>query len=92
MVLKGQNYFKSTGELGQTINIQKNKWNSKDEIKFTINMGVFSGKYWLAELDYKKTKEIPLFPKENESIARERTGELKYGKDYCYSIESQKSK
>ena len=87
---KGQNYYKSIGEIGQTVNIQKDKWNSKDEIKFTINLGIFSEKYWLSEFDFDKTKKIPQLPKESESIIRKRIGELKYGKDFWYSIESQR--
>jgi hypothetical protein len=87
---KGQNYFKSVGEIGHAINIQKDKWNSKDEIRFTINLGIFSEKYWLSEFDFDKTHKIPEFPKESESLIRERIGELKYGKDYWYLVEAQK--
>lgn len=88
---KGQNFFKPLDEVGHIINIQKDKWNSKDEIKFTINIGVFSNIYWLSELDFENTKILPEFPKESESIIRKRIGELKYGEDYWYSIESQRS-
>lgn len=88
---KGQNYYKSIGEIGHAVNIQKDKWNSKDEIKFTINLGIFSKKYWLSEFDFDKTQKIPELPKESESLIRERIGQLKYGKDNWYLIESQKS-
>ena len=87
---KGQNYYKSIGEIGQTVNIQKDKWNSKDEIKFTINLGIFSEKYWLWDVDFDKSKKITQLTKESESIIRKRIGELKYGKDFWYSIESQR--
>ena len=69
---KGQNYFKAIGEIGQIVNIQKDKWNSKDEIKFTINLGIFCEKFWLSEFDFDKTLKIPEFPKESESVIRER--------------------
>lgn len=87
---KGQNFFKPIGEIGHIINIQKDKWNTKDEIKFTINVGIFSNKYWLSEFDFDKTRNLSPFPKESESIIREHIGELKSGEDYWYSIESQR--
>ena len=87
---KGSNYFKSMGEIGHTVNIQKDRWNSKDDIKFTINLGIFSEKYWLNVFDFEKTEEIPLFPKEVESVVRKRVSELKYDRDSWYGIEAQK--
>ena len=39
---KGLNFFKLVGDVGQAVQIQKNKWNSKEEVKFTINLGIFS--------------------------------------------------
>ncbi len=85
-----QNFFRQIGEIGHAVNIQKDKRNTKDEIKFTINVGIFYSKYWLAELDFTNSKNLPVFPKESESIIRERIGELKFGEDYWYSIESQR--
>lgn len=62
---KGQNYFKSYGDIGHALNLQKDKWNSKDEIRFTINVGIFSSKFWLSEFDFEEKGKIPEFPKES---------------------------
>lgn len=87
---QGHNFYKSLDDISHTINIQKDKWSTKDEIKFTFNVGIFSNKYWLSEFDFDNTGFIPAFPKESESIIRKRIGELKFGDDYWYSVESQR--
>jgi hypothetical protein len=86
---KALHYYRKCGAIGHTINIQKDKWNTKESLKFTINIGIFSDKFWLSEYDYEEEKQIPQFRKEVESIIRERIGNLKYGKDFWYSIEPQ---
>jgi len=87
---QGLNFYKPFDELSHTINIQKDKWNTKELIRFTFNIGVFSNKYWLSEYDYEEKCQLPKFPNESSSIIRERIGELKFGEDYWYTIESQR--
>ena len=87
---QGLNFYRPIDEISHTINIQKDKWNTKEEIRFTLNIGVFSNKYWLSEFDYDEACKLPKFPNESTSIVRERIGELKLGKDHWYTIESQK--
>lgn len=87
---KAQNYFRQGKELSHIINIQKDKWNSKEKIKFTINIGIFSDKFWLAEYDYDNVKILPKIPSEATAIIRKRIGDLKYDHDYWYTVEEQR--
>ncbi|MFK8004728.1 MAG: DUF4304 domain-containing protein [Saprospiraceae bacterium] len=86
---KGLSFYKNLGDIGHVINIQKDKWNSQDKIKFTINVGIFSKFYWLAEYNCDHKVSLPLFPHESVSIIRQRIGDIKYGYDYWYKLESQ---
>ncbi len=87
---KGLHFFKSLGPIGYALNIQKDRYNTKAEIKFTINVGIYSELYWLSEFDYAKTKVAPEFPKEEECILRARIGMLKYGRDYWYEVSTER--
>jgi hypothetical protein len=86
---KGLNFYKTLGDIGHAIKIQKDKWNSKDEVRFTINIGIFSKPYWFAEYNYDNEVSHPTFPQEHISIIRKRIGDIKYGYDYWYEVESQ---
>ena len=87
---KGLNFYKDLGNIGHAIKIQKDKNNSKDEIRFTINIGIFSKPYWFAEYNYDDKTSHPIFPQESISIIRKRIGDVKYGRDYWYELESQR--
>ncbi len=82
---KGNNFYKDYTELGHLINIQKSRWNSKEEIQFTINIGIFEPKVWLVKND---KMELPKFPKEIDCLYRERIGFLKSNFDLWYKIDN----
>lgn len=86
---KGLNFYKDLGEIGHAIKVQKDKNNSKGEVRFTINIGIFSKPYWFAEYNYDNEVTHPVFPQEPVSIIRKRIGDIKYGYDYWYELESQ---
>ena len=79
---KGLNFYKDLGDIGHAIKIQKDKWNSKDEVRFTLNIGIFSKPYWFAKYNYDNEIPHPTFPQEPVSIVRKRIGDIKYGYDY----------
>ena len=83
---RGNHFFKSNGSIGYCMNIQNDKWNDANQIRFTLNVGIFTDAFWLKSLDFKKTGIIPTFPKEYECAIRERIGDLlpvKEDKWYC---------
>lgn len=83
---RGNHFFKSNGSIGYCVNIQNDKWNNDNQIRFTLNVGIFTEAFWLKSLDFKKTGIIPTFPKEYECAIRERIGDLlpvKEDKWYC---------
>lgn len=81
---KGNNFYKDYNEFGHLINVQKSSWNTKEEIDFTINIGIFEPKYWSA---YNEKSNIPIFPKEIDCVYRERIGNLKSNKDLWYKLD-----
>ena len=83
---RGVHFFKSNGSIGYCVNIQNDKWNDANQIRFTLNVGIFTGAFWLEHEDYKHTGIVPSFPKEYECAIRERIGGLftvKEDKWYC---------
>ena len=83
---RGNHFFKSNGEIGYCVNIQNDKWNDADQIRFTLNVGIFTEAFWLECEDFKNTGIIPTFPKEYECAIRKRIGGLlpvKEDKWYC---------
>lgn len=83
---RGNHFFKSNGEIGYCVNIQNDKWNDANQIRFTLNVGIFTEAFWLECEDFKNTGIIPTFPKEYECAIRERIGGLlpaKEDKWYC---------
>lgn len=83
---RGNHFFKSNGEIGYCVNIQNDKWNDANKIRFTLNVGIFTEAFWLECEDFKNTGIIPTFPKEYECAIRERIGGLlpvKEDKWYC---------
>ena len=83
---QGNHFFKSNGSIGYCVNIQNDKWNNANQIRFTLNVGIFTDAFWLESLDFKKTGMIPTFPKEYDCAIRYRIGGLlpvKEDKWYC---------
>lgn len=86
---RGNHFFKSNGEIGHCVNIQNDKRNNAEEIRFTLNLGIFTYSFWLEHEDYKCSGVAPSFPKEYECAVRERIGELlPTNEDRWYSITS----
>lgn len=86
---RGNHFYKSNGSIGYCVNIQNDKWNNANQIRFTLNVGIFTDAFWLECKDFKNTGIIPTFPKEYECAIRERIGDLLPVKeDKWYSITS----
>lgn len=86
---RGNHFFKNNGEIGYCVNIQNDKWNDANKIRFTLNVGIFTEVFWLECEDLKNTGIIPTFLKEYECAIRERIGGLlPVKKDKWYSITS----
>ncbi|CAM3654706.1 DUF4304 domain-containing protein [Sphingobacterium prati] len=64
---KANNFYLPLEKIGHIINIQKSYYSTKDGIRFTINVGIFSPEYWLACYNY-HNEEIPAFPAEHECL------------------------
>lgn len=71
------------------MNIQNDKWNNARQIRFTLNLGIYTERFWLEHEDFKHTGVGPAFPKEYECAVRERIGDLlPTNEDRWYSITS----
>ena len=44
---RGFHFFKSNGSIGYCVNIQNDKWNDANQIRFTLNVGIFTEAFWL---------------------------------------------
>ena len=83
---RGNHFYKSNGSIGYCVNIQNDKWNDANQIRFTLNVGIFTDAFWLECEDFTNSGIIPTFPKEYECAIRERIGDLlpvKEDKWYC---------
>ena len=83
---RGNHFFRSNGSIGYCVNIQNDKWNDANQIRFTLNVGIFTEAFWLECEDFKNTGMIPTFPKEYDCAIRYRIGDLltvKEDKWYC---------
>ena len=86
---RGNHFFKRNGEIGYCANIQNDKWNSAEKIRFTINLGIFTENFWLEHYDFNHKGVVSSFPKEYECAIRERIGSLlPTPEDRWYSITS----
>lgn len=83
---KANNFYLKKLDLGQIINIQKSFFYSKDQIRFTINTGIFVPEYWNG-LFHNNGKEIPIFPTEPECLIRQRIGNLRNQNDTWYEVD-----
>lgn len=79
---KGNHFAKNFSEFAWTVNIQSSKWNTKDDVEFTLNTGIFTDA--LFGPFYKE--ELPQFPTEVYSVLRLRISELKNEPDTWYKI------
>jgi len=78
----GNNFARTFSDFAWTVNIQSSKWNTKEEVEFTINTGIFMDK--LYGIGY---REVPSkFPTEIQSVLRHRISKLKNEQDYWYKI------
>ncbi len=86
---RGNHFFKYNGSVGYCANIQNDKWNNAMQIRFTLNLGIYTERFWLEHYDFKHTGIAPAFPKEYECAVRERIGDLlPTNEDRWYSITS----
>lgn len=83
----GNHFFMRNGSVGYCMNIQNDKWNNAEQIRFTLNLGIYTERFWLEHYDFKHTGIAPAFPKEYECAIRERIGNLlPTNEDKWYSI------
>ncbi|MGE8204689.1 DUF4304 domain-containing protein [Heyndrickxia sp. NPDC080065] len=79
---KGKNFAKIFPDFAWTVNLQSSKWNTKEEVEFTFNTGIFTdklfGTFYL--------EKPPQFPTEVYSVLRLRINELKNEPDNWYKI------
>lgn len=86
---RGNHFFKSNGSIGYCMNIQNDKWNNAEQIRFTLNLGIYIERFWLEHEDFKHAGVAPAFPKEYECAVRERIGSIMpTNEDKWYSITS----
>lgn len=82
---KANNFYLPLEKIGHIINIQKSYYSTKDDIRFTINVGIFSPEYWLARFNY-HNKDVPAYPTEPECMIRKRISCMRGLDDTWYSI------
>lgn len=82
---KGNNFYLQLKELGQIINVQKSMFGSKDDIRFTINTGIFVPEYWNGFYNY-QNQELPVYPTETQCLIRKRIGEIRNTSDTWYDV------
>lgn len=73
---RGNHFFKRNRAIGYCLNIQNDKWNNREIIRFTLNIGIYTDSFWLEHYDSKHTGIVPSFPKEYECDIRKRIGGL----------------
>ncbi|GGI11590.1 MULTISPECIES: DUF4304 domain-containing protein [Gottfriedia] len=79
---KANNFAKIFPEFAWTVNIQSSKWNSEDEVEFTINTGIYNEKLFRAINEWEPSN----FPMEVESVLRIRINELKNSSQNWYKL------
>src|SRR5690606_39920920 len=82
---KANNFYLPLEKIGHIINIQKSYYSTKDDIRFTINVGIFSPEYWLACFNY-HNKDVPAYPTEPQCMIRERISSMRGLPDSWYNI------
>ncbi|MEQ6353824.1 DUF4304 domain-containing protein [Lysinibacillus sp. M3] len=79
---KGNHFAKIFPDFAWVVNIQISKWNSKEDVEFTFNTGIFTDK--LYGPFYKE--DPPKFPTEDNSVLKIRISELKNEPETWYKI------
>lgn len=82
---KANNFYLKLDTVGQIINIQRSSSSDKDNIRFTINTGIFVPEFWVVFYDY-RDKGFSDYPTEPECLLRKRIGALKNQQDTWYDI------
>ncbi|WP_426791862.1 DUF4304 domain-containing protein [Sphingobacterium sp. WOUb80] len=82
---KANNFYLPLEKIGHIINIQKSYYSTKDDIRFTINVGIFSPEYWLACFNF-HNKGVPAYPTEPECMIRKRISYMRGLPDIWYNI------
>jgi hypothetical protein len=82
---KANNFYLPLENIGHIINIQKSYYSTRDDIRFTINAGIFSPEYWFACFNY-HNKDVPAYPTEPECMIRERISGMRGLPDIWYNI------
>lgn len=86
---RGNHFFKRNCSVGYCVNIQNDKWNNTHQIRFTLNLGIFTDSFWLEHYDYNGSGIAPYFPKVYDCAVRERIGSLlPTNEDRWYNITS----
>ncbi|WP_209581885.1 DUF4304 domain-containing protein [Sphingobacterium sp. UBA5670] len=80
-----KNFYLPLEKIGHIINIQKSRYSTKDDIRFTVNVGIFSPEYWLACFNY-HNKDVPVYPTEPECLIRKRIGCMRGIDDTWYTV------
>ena len=77
------NYFRNTGEIIQTFNIQRSQWNSSQHIKFTGNIGLTEP---ISYALINKLSKQPTQIKHYEAQFNVRLGQITDNEDYWYEL------
>ncbi len=85
---KTNNFYLKIGTITQVINVQKSRHWDKNNINFTINIGILIPEYWLSYYNY-DNKKLPDYPSESECLIRERIGGLNGKGDTWYEVTHQ---
>ncbi|MBD3920015.1 DUF4304 domain-containing protein [Paenibacillus sp. PR3] len=81
------NYYKKVDDtLGICFNLQPNKYNDQEEVRFTFNVGTFVPNAYEVYINLNSNNELPKFPKEYNCIERKRIGNLKKTTDLWYTL------
>lgn len=78
----GNNFAKAFPDFSWAVNIQLSRHNTKEELEFTINTGIYTDKLFGTLNEW----EPPKFPREHEAVLRARISELKGESDSWYKL------
>ncbi|WP_175403507.1 MULTISPECIES: DUF4304 domain-containing protein [Bacillaceae] len=79
---KGKNFAKIFPDFAWTVNIQSSKWNTKNEVEFLFNTGIYCDKVYTTLSEMKS----PIFPLELYSMLRLRISDIKNIRENWYKI------
>ncbi|MGG0174704.1 DUF4304 domain-containing protein [Gottfriedia acidiceleris] len=79
---KGKNFAKIFPDFAWTVNIQSSKWNTKNEVEFLFNTGIYCDKVYTTLSEMKS----PIFPLEVNSMLRLRISDIKNIRENWYKI------